>query len=129
MILAVGANVYPAEVEAALDAHPRVRSSAAIGLPDEDLGQRIHAIVDLEGDVMPSCRCTFPSGSPAISCRGASSEPPSRSATMPARSGATPSATRGSAACSDRPRSGLSRSVMTGQLSGLPRGAGGNASG
>jgi bile acid-coenzyme A ligase len=45
MILAGGSNVYPAEVEAALDEHPRVRSSAVIGLPDDDLGSRIHAIV------------------------------------------------------------------------------------
>ncbi len=46
MILVGGANIYPAEIEAALDAHPSVRSSAVIGLPDEDLGNRIHAIVD-----------------------------------------------------------------------------------
>jgi bile acid-coenzyme A ligase len=46
MILVGGANVYPAEIEAALDAHPAVRSSAVIGLPDEDLGSRVHAIVD-----------------------------------------------------------------------------------
>jgi bile acid-coenzyme A ligase len=46
MILRGGSNVYPAEVEAAIDAHPRVRSSAVIGLPHEDLGQRVHAIVD-----------------------------------------------------------------------------------
>ncbi|MBW2267008.1 MAG: AMP-binding protein [Deltaproteobacteria bacterium] len=46
MIVTGGANVYPAEVEAALDAHPAVRSSAVVGLPDDDLGQRIHAIVD-----------------------------------------------------------------------------------
>jgi bile acid-coenzyme A ligase len=46
-----GANVYPAEVEAALDAHPRVRSSCVIGLPDEDLGERVHAIVQADGDV------------------------------------------------------------------------------
>jgi bile acid-coenzyme A ligase len=45
MILSGGANVYPAEVEAALDEHPRVRSSAVIGLPDEDLGNAVHAIV------------------------------------------------------------------------------------
>ena len=49
MIVTGGANVFPAEVEAALDAHPAVRSSAVIGLPDEDLGQRIHAIVDTAG--------------------------------------------------------------------------------
>ncbi|MFP8879759.1 MAG: AMP-binding protein, partial [Myxococcota bacterium] len=46
MIVTGGANVYPAEVEAALDAHPKVRSSAVVGLPDEDLGQRIHAIFE-----------------------------------------------------------------------------------
>jgi bile acid-coenzyme A ligase len=45
MIVTGGSNVYPAEVEAALDAHPHVHSSAVIGLPDEDLGQRVHAIV------------------------------------------------------------------------------------
>lgn len=46
MIVTGGANVYPAEVEAALDAHPAVRSSCVVGLPDDDLGQRVHAIVD-----------------------------------------------------------------------------------
>jgi bile acid-coenzyme A ligase len=46
MILSGGVNVYPAEVEAALDDHPAVRSSAVIGLPDDDLGQRVHALVD-----------------------------------------------------------------------------------
>jgi bile acid-coenzyme A ligase len=46
MILCGGANIYPAEVEAALDAFPGVRSSAVIGLPDADLGNRLHAIVD-----------------------------------------------------------------------------------
>ncbi|HSR26406.1 MAG TPA: AMP-binding protein [Candidatus Eisenbacteria bacterium] len=53
MILVGGANVYPAEVEAALDAHPGVRSSCVIGLPDDDLGERIHAIVQADGDVSP----------------------------------------------------------------------------
>ena len=47
MIVTGGENVYPAEVEAVLDEHPAVRSSAVIGLPDADLGQRIHAIVDI----------------------------------------------------------------------------------
>jgi len=51
MILVGGSNVYPAEVEAALDAHPAVRSSAVIGLPDDDLGNRLHAIVDAPGGV------------------------------------------------------------------------------
>jgi bile acid-coenzyme A ligase len=47
LILSGGANVYPAEVEAVLDAHPAVRSSAVLGLPDDDLGERVHAVVDV----------------------------------------------------------------------------------
>jgi len=45
MILVGGSNVYPAEIEAALDEHPLVQSSAVIGLPDDDMGNLIHAIV------------------------------------------------------------------------------------
>ncbi len=45
MILVGGSNVYPAEIESAIDEHPLVQSSAVIGLPDEDLGNLIHAIV------------------------------------------------------------------------------------
>ncbi|HEY5009315.1 MAG TPA: acid--CoA ligase, partial [Caulobacteraceae bacterium] len=45
MILVGGSNVYPAEIEAALDEHPLVQSSAVIGLPDEEMGSLIHAIV------------------------------------------------------------------------------------
>jgi bile acid-coenzyme A ligase len=46
LILRGGANIYPAEVEAAIDEHPAVRSCCVIGVPDDDLGQRVHAIVD-----------------------------------------------------------------------------------
>ncbi len=46
MILVGGANIYPAEVEAAIDAFPGVRSSAVIGLPDDDMGARLHAVID-----------------------------------------------------------------------------------
>ena len=49
MILVGGANVYPAEIEAALDEHPAVRSCCVIGLPDEDLGNIPYAIVELSG--------------------------------------------------------------------------------
>lgn len=51
MILCGGRNIYPAHVEAALDEHPAVASSAVIGLPDDDLGQRVHAIVQVVGTV------------------------------------------------------------------------------
>jgi bile acid-coenzyme A ligase len=47
MILSGGANLYPAEIEAAIDAFAGVRSSAVIGLPHEDMGQVAHAIVDM----------------------------------------------------------------------------------
>ncbi|MBL4802968.1 MAG: AMP-binding protein [Emcibacter sp.] len=53
LIISGGANIYPAEVEAAIDAHPAVRTSAVIGLPDEDWGARVHAIVQpIEGAVL-----------------------------------------------------------------------------
>ena len=50
MILRGGANIYPAEVEAAVTAHPDVRSCVVVGLPDPELGQRIHALVELGPD-------------------------------------------------------------------------------
>jgi bile acid-coenzyme A ligase len=49
MILVGGSNVYPAEVEAALDEHPAVASSCVIGLPDEEYGSAVHAIVQAAG--------------------------------------------------------------------------------
>jgi len=51
MILVGGANVYPAQIEAALDEHPAVRSCCVIGLPDEDLGNVPYAIVELSEPV------------------------------------------------------------------------------
>jgi bile acid-coenzyme A ligase len=48
LILRGGANIYPAEVEAAIDAHPDVSSSVVIGLPHDDLGAEVHAIVQLK---------------------------------------------------------------------------------
>ena len=50
MILRGGANIYPAEVEAAVSAHPEVRSCIVVGLPDPELGQRVHAILELGPD-------------------------------------------------------------------------------
>src|SRR5260370_36281019 len=47
MILRGGANIYPAEVEAAVVAHPEVCSCVVVGLPDPEFGQRVHAILEL----------------------------------------------------------------------------------
>jgi bile acid-coenzyme A ligase len=50
LIISGGANIYPAEIEAALDSHRQIRSSVVIGLPDEDMGQTVHAIVQVADD-------------------------------------------------------------------------------
>ena len=51
LIISGGANIYPAEVEGAIESHPEVRSCAVIGLPDEDLGATVHAIVQTASKV------------------------------------------------------------------------------
>ncbi len=43
-------NIYPAEVEGALNAHPAVRESAIIGVPDPTWGQSVLAVVVLADD-------------------------------------------------------------------------------
>ncbi len=53
MILRGGANIYPAEVEAAVVAHPDVRSSIVVGLPDAELGSRLHAIIEIREGADP----------------------------------------------------------------------------
>lgn len=53
MIISGGVNVYPAEVEIALSAHPDVAEAAVLGLPDDKWGQRIVAAVVPRGEVDP----------------------------------------------------------------------------
>jgi malonyl-CoA/methylmalonyl-CoA synthetase len=45
LIIAGGYNVYPAEVEAALDELPQVHESAVIGAPHPDLGEGVVAVI------------------------------------------------------------------------------------
>ncbi len=47
MIVSGGENVYSAEVEKVLALHPAVASCAVIGVPDDDWGERVHAVVVL----------------------------------------------------------------------------------
>ncbi|MEZ5502320.1 MAG: AMP-binding protein [Halioglobus sp.] len=47
LIIRGGANVYPAEVERVLASHPAVADAAVLGIPDERLGQRVAAVVEL----------------------------------------------------------------------------------
>jgi len=51
MIITGGANVYPAEVEAVISEHPHVVASAVVGLPDDDLGEVVHAVVQIVSDI------------------------------------------------------------------------------
>jgi bile acid-coenzyme A ligase len=46
LIITGGANVFPAEVEAALIDHPEVADVVVVGLRDPEWGRRVHAIVE-----------------------------------------------------------------------------------
>ena len=48
MIVTGGENVYSAEVENALAKHPAVAACAVIGVPDDEWGERVHAVVVLQ---------------------------------------------------------------------------------
>lgn len=50
MIVSGGENVYSAEVENAIGQHPAVATSAVIGIPSEEWGESVHAIVILHPD-------------------------------------------------------------------------------
>jgi long-chain acyl-CoA synthetase len=66
MIITGGVNVYPQEVEAVLLAHPSVADVAVIGVPDDDWGEQVKAVVqlgprvsatdDLSSDLVRYCR-------------------------------------------------------------------------
>lgn len=62
LIITGGANVYPAEVEAVLSEHEQICDVAVIGLPDEEWGKRVHAVIQLcdpELEVMISALDAF----------------------------------------------------------------------
>jgi acyl-CoA synthetase (AMP-forming)/AMP-acid ligase II len=45
MIISGGMNIYPAEIEAALELHPDVYEAAVFGIPSEEWGESVHAVV------------------------------------------------------------------------------------
>jgi long-chain acyl-CoA synthetase len=47
LVISGGVNIYPAEVEQRLIEHPDVVDAAVFGVPDERMGQRVHAVVEL----------------------------------------------------------------------------------
>lgn len=54
MLISGGVNIYPQEVEDALLEHPAIADVAAFGVPDDDLGERLVAVVQLEPGFAPS---------------------------------------------------------------------------
>jgi long-chain acyl-CoA synthetase len=47
MIISGGVNIYPAEIEAVLGAHPAVHDAAVFGIPNEEFGEEVKAAVEL----------------------------------------------------------------------------------
>ena len=45
MIISGGSNIYPAEIDAALEQHPDVYEAAGFGIPSEEWGESVHAVV------------------------------------------------------------------------------------
>ena len=45
MIISGGMNIYPAEIEAALEGHPDIADVAVFGIPDDEWGEAVHAVV------------------------------------------------------------------------------------
>jgi long-chain acyl-CoA synthetase len=46
MIISGGANIYPAEIESVLLEHPKVGDAAVFGIPDDDWGEQVKAVVE-----------------------------------------------------------------------------------
>lgn len=47
MIISGGENIYPAEIEAVINSHPKVKESAVVGVPDPKWGESVKAFVVL----------------------------------------------------------------------------------
>jgi long-chain acyl-CoA synthetase len=53
MIISGGVNIYPAEIESVLLMHPRIADAAVFGIPHEDWGEEVKAVVELADGVKP----------------------------------------------------------------------------
>jgi len=54
VIISGGANIYPAEIEAEIVSHPKVADVAVFGIPDEEWGEQVKAVVQPAEGVEPS---------------------------------------------------------------------------
>ena len=46
MVISGGVNIYPAEIEGVLVAHPAVADAAVFGIPDDEMGEQVKAVVE-----------------------------------------------------------------------------------
>jgi long-chain acyl-CoA synthetase len=53
LIIRGGSNISPVEVERVFQIHPSVRDVAIVGVPDDTLGQRVAAIIQLDNEASP----------------------------------------------------------------------------
>jgi acyl-CoA synthetase (AMP-forming)/AMP-acid ligase II len=51
MIISGGVNIYPAEIEAVIHEHPAILDVAVLGIPDDEWGERVHAVVQAKPGV------------------------------------------------------------------------------
>ncbi|HET7406329.1 MAG TPA: AMP-binding protein, partial [Mycobacteriales bacterium] len=63
MIISGGMNIYPAEVEAVIVEHPAVADAAVFGIPSDEWGEAVHAVVQLhpgedvdDDEIMQFCK-------------------------------------------------------------------------
>ncbi|WP_288904012.1 AMP-binding protein [uncultured Sneathiella sp.] len=69
MIISGGVNIYPQEIEDMLLTHPKVYDAAVIGVPNEDFGEEVKAVIqpvdmnlageDLEAELIEFCRANI----------------------------------------------------------------------
>lgn len=67
MIISGGVNIYPQESEMVLSAHPDIHDVAVLGVPDDEMGERVKAFVQMREFIEPDertarelieyCRC------------------------------------------------------------------------
>ena len=50
MIISGGANIYPAEIESTFLMHPAVADVAVFGIPNEEWGEEVKAVIELNSD-------------------------------------------------------------------------------
>ena len=90
MVISGGVNIYPAEIEAALHAVPGVHDCAVFGIPDDEFGEALMAVVEPQAGRDAGYR-RYPRPaqdrrSPVIRCRSTSKSRPTCRAKIPARS-------------------------------------------